>query len=472
MTTKYTRAQLVQAAWETGNLKYKLRKHQVPIYNNIWDVINNKIDARSYVVLCARRFGKTFTNLLITIEFAIMNSECEIQFIGPTQKLLIKAVEKSFNIIIADCPQELKPIFNSQNEIRFPNGSVIYFTGVDMNSDGVRGAGSSLNMVEEAGFISNLNYIFRSQLVKLTRETKGKTIFITTPSITPDHDFTEIYREHAERGHSVKYTTYDNTSMSHQDIAEAIADAGGEKSTSWRREDMVEFVTDSELQIIPEWKDSYKQDVPLPKYYNLYHKYIAMDPGVTHLTAVIFAYYDFTEAKLIIEDELTMNGPEMTTDKLAQAIKFKRDKLWGQGCKVYRHIADNNNKQLLNDLPALYNLPFFGTDKKDLDSMINKVRVMVGQGKIIVNTKCEHVLGCLEYGVWKDKTHIGKMFATSLRFGHYDALAALVYLVRNYNEYTNPIPANIHYNPAIHIMPQEEKKQDWNKVQVNYKMKR
>jgi hypothetical protein len=56
-----------------------------------------------------------------------------------------------------------------------------------------------------------------------------------------------------------------------------------------------------------------------------------------------------------------------------------------------------------------------------------------------VSTRCKHLLGCLKYGVW-DKNR--KEFARSKAYGHYDHLAALIYLVRNLDRFTNPIPVD------------------------------
>lgn len=425
------------ARWSRGLLKYKLKPHQHKIYDNVWDVINGKIDSRSYVVLAARRLGKTFANLLIAIEYGIKNPGCEIQFIGPKQTQLMRAIRKSFKIIVEDAPPELRPKMLTSNEIRFPNGSIIYFSGTDMNKDGVRGSGSSLNIVEEAGFINNLQEIFISQLLKLTRNNRGRTIFVTTPPSTPDHDFAGIYRNHAEAGLVTKLTIFDSD-LSEEQIQEEINLSGGIDSTTVRREDLCLFVVDEELGLCPEWKDEYKQDYPRDGFFEYYHKYIWMDIGLQDFTLVLFAYFNFKEAKIIIEDEVKMNGPQMTNKKLSEEIKKTRDRLGYD--KIDRYVADNNNISLIQDLSLTYDLPFQPVQKTDLIKMVNTVRDTVGNGTIIVHPRCVQTIGCLQFGTWKDKASIGKMFARSVNLGHMDAFAALQYGLRHIDMTTNPIP--------------------------------
>ncbi len=79
------------------------------------------------------------------------------------------------------------------------------------------------------------------------------------------------------------------------------------------------------------------------------------------------------------------------------------------------------------------------TNKESLDAMVNEVRIMVGEGKIIIHPRCIKLIGCLKYGIW-DKHR--KEFARDKVYGHYDHFAALVYLVRNLAKHSNPIPAD------------------------------
>jgi len=176
-----------------------------------------------------------------------------------------------------------------------------------------------------------------------------------------------------------------------------------------------------------------------------------MDLGVKDFTATIFGYYDFKNAKLIIEDEHTINGSDMTTDLLAIDIKSKESELNYTNIKL--RIADNNNLLMLNDFAINHNLPFFPTTKSDLASMVNKVKILISQGKLIVNPRCKMLLGCLKHAKWA-KNRRGEMFARSSTYQHYDHAAALVYMVRSMDSIMmNPIPINHNFTNNTFIHP-------------------
>jgi hypothetical protein len=123
---------------------------------------------------------------------------------------------------------------------------------------------------------------------------------------------------------------------------------------------------------------------------------------------------------------------------LAAQLKAKEVALWGESAEVYKRIADNNNLIIINDLSVTYRMPFIPTNKEYLEEMVNKVRVWVAQGKLIVHPRCKMLLGCLRHGIWNKHRNA---FERSRTYGHYDHLAALVYLIRNVDTTTNPIPA-------------------------------
>ena len=200
---------------------------------------------------------------------------------------------------------------------------------------------------------------------------------------------------------------------------------------------MNELIVDEMMSVIPEWKDAYVQTIEPDEFNGYYHRYESMDLGIRDKTVWLQGYYDFRKAKLIIENEFDISGKDTTTKAIAELIKTNRK------TKPYLAVADNNNLLLLNDLATEFNLYFAPTNKESLAAMINDVRLMVQDGRILVNPKCKQLLGCLKFGVYQD--HKRDMFGRSQTFGHYDALASLIYMVRNLDKHTNPIPRNHKY---------------------------
>ena len=319
----------------------------------------------------------------------------------------------------------------------FNNGSEIKLIGLDRNPNSLRGNILDRIIIDEAGFVSNLDYIYSSIIIPATTHRPNcKVILISTPPSTPAHAFVDFIQKAELEGGYACLDIYSNPLIDEATVQRLMDESGGEKSTTWRREYLCMLEIDGNLAIIPEWKKDYVEARERDVYHQFYAKYVALDLGVKDQTAGIFGYYDWLKGQLVIEDETSMSGSLMTTEKLRDQIKAKELELWGEKTP-YLRVADNNNPLLLQDLSHLHGIHFVPTDKGSLEEMINAVKLMVNRGQIIVHPRCKQLTGCLQYGVW-DKRR--SQFAQSKVYGHFDHLAALVYLVRNLNKTTNPIP--------------------------------
>jgi hypothetical protein len=438
-------------AWSRGLLAYKLYDYQNILYETLWSAINDD-NCLKYTLNCSRRWGKSTVLALISIEFALRHPESQIRFAAPTAKALKKITNPIFRMLCADAPKEFKPRYFTQDQMwKFPNGSEIHLAGTDGgNYESLRGTTSHLNCIDEAAFTDELDYVLKSVLMPQTLTTGGKTLLASTPPTSPAHDFYAIAQECEAEGYYKTYTIYDNKSLTPDLIAKYARESGGENSTTFKREYLCQFVVDETLQIVPEWKEEYIKDLAPSEFSQFYHRYVGMDLGVRDFTACIFGHYDFKRATLYIEDELTMNGHEMTTPKLVEAIRLKEISTFGD-IKPLRRISDNNNLMLIQDMTTLHGLSFIPTTKEALEAMINEVRILVGEGRLVVSPKCKMLLGCLKYGIWNEKR---TQFSRSSVYMHFDHLAALVYLIRNLDKVTNPIPATYSISSSTHYIPQ------------------
>lgn len=431
-----------------------------------------------FVGECSRQFGKSYWMCVEATELAMRKPGAKIKYGTAFHTDLVEFILPNFEAIFEDCPDDIKPKYIAhKSKWVFHNGSEIKLVGLDRKPNGLRGTAIDLIILDEAGFISNLDYLYKSVIIPATtHRPECRVVLISTPPSTPAHEFLDyVQKAELEGGHH-KFTIYDNPMVDSVTIARLMKESGGEKSTTWRREYLCEHVTDENLAIVPKWDDKYWVEVPRDVYYPFYYKYDGMDLGVSDNTAVIFGYYDFRRASLLIEDEFVINGPTMTTDILQAYIKDKELSLWREGYvspikdrdaitkeeikainelwadtppKLYQRISDNNNPLLLQDLSFLHKLHFTATDKGSLEEMVNATKMLVDDGRLIVHPRCKYLRGCLKYGVW-DKNRI--KFAKSKVYGHFDALAALIYLVRNLNKSTNPIPPGFQLDPDNQIL--------------------
>ena len=429
-----TKDELESERWYRGNLTFLFHEAQVLIHKAF---LQSK--SSLFVGNCSRQWGKSYWAVIIAIAQALRFPHSQIRYGAAFKEDLVTYLIPKFEEILRGCPEEIRGEFRvSGTSYIFPNGSRIKLVGLDKNPNGLRGNTLDLIILDEVGFVSNLDYIYRSIIMPATlHRPNAKIVMISTPPVTPAHDFADYVQKAQLEGGYGEFDIDTNPLVTEEQKQKLIAELGGMNSTTTQRELYCRFVVESDLQLIPEWKDEFVQSIPKDDFYSYYHKYVAMDLGRKDKTALLFGYYEFKTACLIIEDELEMLGAEWTTETLVRDLKVKEEQVWGEH-KPFRRISDNNNPHLIIDLSSIHGINFIETNKESLEAMINEVRLLVGAGRIIVNPRCKQLVGCLKYGVW-DKNR--KEFARSKSYGHFDMLAALVYLVRNLNQNSNPIPA-------------------------------
>jgi hypothetical protein len=171
-----------------------------------------------------------------------------------------------------------------------------------------------------------------------------------------------------------------------------------------------------------------------------------MDIGGRHKTVIIYGYYDFRKSILQVIDESVLTGQDTTTDLIAKTVQERESQLFRDFAEP-RRIADNNNVILLQDMSILHQVHFSPTSKDHLIAMVNELRVFVGQGRLRIAENCKETIGCIKTGIWnKQRTQ----FDVSDLYGHFDALASLIYMVRNLDQHTNPIPLTGTAQPYTH----------------------
>lgn len=437
--------------WERNELSYKFHAGQNVIENSFKQVKN-----KLFVANCSRRFGKSFWVVIEAIRVARSKPKARVKIATAFLTDLEEFILPAFDNVLDDCPSHLKPLWReAKKKFIFRNGSEIQLIGLDRKPNGGRGNYCDLYVFDEAAFISNVSYIYSSVVVPMTMYREGaRIIMISTPPKTPDHDFKDfVVKAQAENAY-VELDIYKNPMVTPQMVEEYRKECLTE--TDFQREYLCQFVTDQTLSIIPEMRGYNYKRAPKDEFYPLYHKYNAMDLGVRDLNVNLYGYYDFKRAKLVIERESIMNGPEMTTPKLAAEIVKQEQDLWGVNPKVYKRIADNNNPLLLLDLGNIHGLYYHSTDKDQLHAMVNEMRVWFQQGRVEIDESCKYLIGSLQYGIWNDKR---SEFARSKVLGHYDAVAALMYLIRNIDQMTNPIPVKYTFEQYV-----PEQKKEFNEL--------
>jgi hypothetical protein len=446
VTSKEIKSEL----WKRGELSWKLKKSQRLIEKNYQNV-----QGKLFVSNCSRRFGKSFWAAVKCLEVALRKPKSKIKFASAFSTEVEEIIIPAFKFLLEDCPTELEPQWlTSKKKYIFKNESEIQVIGLDRNPNGPRGQFCDLFIFEEAGFISRLDYLYSSVVVPMFKGRKdAKAIMISTPPTSPVHPFRDFCEKAKKENAFSQFTIFDDPEATSEEIE--IYKNECLSISDWKREYLVEFTIDANRAIIPEYEKCYEGVLDKDEFYEYYPGVLGMDLGVRDKTVCLYSYYDFNNATLCVLDETVMFGKDLTTDKLAQEIKEKEKRIFPDK-KVLRY-SDNNNPLLLQDLSSNYRLPFSPTTKSSIESMVNKVRIWMKDGRIRISKNCKELIGCLENGIWRENR---KEFDRSKVFGHFDALAALIYLVRNVNESHNPIPKLHKISHNTHwIEPDYEKTQ-------------
>jgi hypothetical protein len=452
------RKDALREAWALGELSYKLSPAQRVVYDEIrrWSKSPQR-QGRTFVMDIGRRFGKSSILVLIAFEDCLRNPGWRWPYYGPKHKDLMKFIREHLSKLLLDCPPDLMPEWTkSDSTYRFYNGSQVEFIGLDVNPDGARGGSFDGCGLDEAGFFDNLENIVQSVLVPQMMGKPHARIYAgSTPPISTSHYWSSTMVPKAVlEGACLTRTIDDSDIYTTPEKEEFIAELGGRKAARCRRELFTEHVTDESLAIIPEFRDVEKDVMVVvePPYWR--DCYTAMDPGWNDHTAVLFGFWHFAENFLYVEDEVS--APRMNSALIADLVKQKETVLWtGVLChrgrsmnprpQPYMRVSDNDPR-LLFDLANDHKLIFTATAKDNLDQQINSVRVAISEKRIRIHPRCKMLRNQLKNGVWRNEAR--KVFAREGGdLGHFDLIAALVYLWRNASMYKgrNPAPREEKY---------------------------
>ena len=443
-----TKKEIKQQLWYAGSITdWLLDDMQQDISKAI---VSSK--SRIFCAVVTRRGGKTFCALTHAVEYCHNHPNSIVSFIAPQQNQARDIAKITMREILEDCPEDIRPSFKTQeNCFIFNNGSMIKLCGNNKQKiENIRGLKSNLVICDEVGFWDDMEYSIRSVILPMMNGiTDAKLIMISTPPRSAGHPFAKFVQDAKADKSFIEKTVYDCPRFNSSDIDTYASEQGGYDSVGFQREYLCKFITDLSMAVLPEaTEDLLKlvtQETKRPPYFDAY---VSMDLGMKDLTAILFAHFDFIKSRVVIEDELSFNDPrDLVISKLAQNIQRKEEELWGdpddnEFFEPYMRVSDVDSF-VLNDLYMEHNIHFKATDKRDKEASLNMVRTMLASERIIINPKCVNLIRHLKEATWKN--HNKKDYDRSSDNGHYDFIDALLYLVRNVDQYNNPYPRDYNF---------------------------
>lgn len=432
--------------WSRGELHWKLHIGQRPIYK----VLRNlDPSVRKRVVLCSRRFGKTFLGTLLALEDCLAPPWDEpVRIIGPEIKQTVDIIEPILNKIAVDAPQGL--IQRIKSEYRWKVGhSLLILGGFDRkNIERHRGQPSKSIYIEEAGSAKPEDYEYgmREVLLPQLLHSEGPMTFLTTPPQDPMHPFVvDTITEAKLHNAFFKQTIYDNPRLSVDQVNRAIEDCGGSDTPAFKREYLCEIFRDESVVIIPQFdpqRHVMKLKAPEHATWILGGDF----GGVRDKTVFVLAYWDYERAKMCVVGERVFNPGTPTSiiidgvRALEKSAELKSEPIRYIDMPGQVQVDINEAHQFFAAMPL----------KDDFDASINQLALAFAQNKILVDPCCEFLAASLESGRFnKNRTD----FMRSEALGHCDAIAALMYTWRMIDKTTNPFPKKVYDYENSYVNP-------------------
>ena len=446
---KPARRDVVHAFYRDGDLEFLLHGGQSAVLYAFADST-----ARRFVVECARRWGKSWFACVLCVMYALQRPGAQIRYAAPTKDMVRKIINPLMRKILADCPDDIRPTWNVQDGVwRFPNGSELHVAGCDQGgADRLRGTSTDLAVVDEAGFVDDLEYLVTSVLLPQLLTVDGRMVLISTPSVSPDHAWT-TYCEEAEKTDAYYHATiYDAPHITAEQREEFFREAGGEKSIAARRELLAERVIDETRAVVPEFaaaEASIVREHPRPSHF---HAFVAGDIGFVDLAVFLFSYVDFRAGLLVVEDEVAMQRAKSTDINVAVARKERE--LWGTQRPKLRVIdaalitvADMDERvdvtrgeraHALTPEADVHEMRWHLAQKDEADAALNALRVFLP--KLVIHPRCATFRAHMRGGIWnKSRTSYERVDRGGVRH-HFDGIDAGKYLVRHADMHANPYP--------------------------------
>lgn len=449
---------ILRKAWLTGNLRYKLNPDQRKVYDRVkasWDTATSSAE-RLFAFDISRQWGKDFVSGLLAVEAllkcAARNEPARLPYGAPTRDAVKELLVPTLEQLFTDCPPDLLPkelaegtFRKSADMLTWPGGQRLRFVGLDLHPDRMRGPRSIGFVISEAGFVDDLDYVLTEVVLpQLLHSPEGWGVLNSTPPPNISHSWSRVWLPRLEAdGRSVHREIDDNPMLTEDQRRGFIEELGGEDSPRVLRELRARHIPDPTLSVLPEWSDAENIEEREPPKHAL--TYAALDPGMHHLCGYVIGWYDFEEALLYLRSGFAV--PQANTRTVAQLIHAEESEEWLRHIThwngrtltggVYKRVSDTDLR-LIADLRAEHGLNFVPTAKDDKESAINSLRLRVERRKLKVHPDAKVVINHLKYGVYKRS---GKLdFDESGDYGHFDVLAAAVYLNRNIDAKKNPWP--------------------------------
>jgi hypothetical protein len=444
-----------------------------------------------FVLEISKRWGKTSWILWVKDEDVRKrpNSRCRIATAAKVD--IAEIVDQVFEVCMETCPPDIKPEYQGSRGplgegFYYPwNGSFISLVGLDQRPNAGRGRRSDGDVISEAGFVEKLEYVVKNVYEHSYQNIPHARLILesSAPRKLETAWETLFLPDATMRGAKFTATIDDNPRLSQEQRDMYISQAGGRESADCQAEFYNRIVGVPGGQVIPEFDESKHMLKVAPERPRFALGAVAADPGQRDLFALLWGYWDWDHARLVVEADWAARGA--LTKGVIEVMREHERALWGTEVEDWKnraggwaqHSAEAKARMtwwdgtvcrpnpyvrtsdpagagmFLNDLSNEYDMDINPTNKQDSkEARLSAVRDAFSNGQIVLSPACTKLASHLRAARWnKQRTDYER---TALH-GHFDLLDALVYLWRAAESFRHisPNPPRRPDAPAIEQVP-------------------
>lgn len=417
---------LTYESWSRGEISWKLRPEQREVKHQI-----EEANKQLVVGNISRRFGKSFILVTIALERAIKGKE-NIRYGAAFKEDLTEFILPAFELILQDCPPELRPRYIESKKVWiFANGSRIKLIGLDKNPNGLRGNALALIIIDEAGFVSRLMYVYTSIVIPATMKQKNiKILIFSTPPESPEHYFVKLI-DKAKASPAGLYLEMDIDTISDltpEERKRVLDEVGGEESDTAQREFFCKIKIDKTRALAPKFDETIHIKAYDPQHvaWNVFG-----DTGAKDKTVFLRVGYCHETGTVVFREEFSP-PPRTPTSQIVEGYKERFSKPESPALPLVLDATE----QLAIDYASL-GLPSSKPAKDDFEAGILLLNNAFFKNQVIIHPDCELLIQTLKGGMLtKNRTD----FERTEALGHCDAAAAAIYALRGVDRLTDLRP--------------------------------
>lgn len=434
-----TPAEAAAIAWASGDAALM---RLTPVQQDIRDAREQVWQrSRLCVELASRRLGKSHEFVCDADAWARAHDRQIIKYAAATGVSVRDFILPIFFQVLRDCPEHLLPVWHvTDGQWVYPNGSTITIVGCDdkRKADHLRGPACDRAYIDEAAFIPILDYVVQSVVMPMfVTRPNGRVVLGSSAPESPAHPFAAYVKAAQDEGVLICKTIYDATHIADATIAEFCREAGGEHSTTWRREYLCEIVVDEARAVLPEMataaRDVFVDEPVTPKHRDLY---VGWDTGHKDLTVGAFGYLDYGHDRLVVEAEAVVERATVA-DIVQMGLDMERV-LWA-GVTPRARTADAPPLVLAEMAAQGYGCIAAG---KAAEASLGRLRDVLRDRKLHVSSACPTIREHMVSAVWAVN---GSDYERRPRRGnkpahHFDGVDAVRYMLDPVDWYRDPTP--------------------------------